>query len=113
MYGQQAIYLDIADGVTVNLDLGQYSRFGGRGGKATLYLSAELINQARVTVKFGSTDAITRGFVPVAVAAGRVVVPDDLIASGYGKPGDPITITVENTSAAAAACEIYGKLQIS
>lgn len=112
MFGQFNLYQDIPDDTTVNLDLEQYSRFGFRGGKATLYAAAELINQLRVTMKFGSTDAVSRGYVPLAVAQGRVLIPDDFFSEGHGGPGDPLQIIVENIGTAAAACEIYAKLII-
>lgn len=113
MYGQIALYQDIPDDTTVQIDLGQFNRFGARGGRCQLWAAAELINQLRATLKFGSTDALTRGFVPVAATAGRVSDIEDRIAHGFGAPLDPITLTVENIGTAAAACEIYAKLAIN
>lgn len=111
MFGQISVSQDIAQGATVDINLAPFDRFGASGGKASLYAVAEVVDDLVVTLLFGSTAAITRGALPVAVAAGRVVVPEDLIAWGFGAPNDPITLRVENIDAAAAAF-IWAKLVI-
>lgn len=111
MFGQVGFSQDIAQGVTVDINIAPFNRFGASGGKASLYAVAEVVDDLVATLLFGSTAAITRGAIPVAVAAGRVVIPEDLLAFGFGAPNDPITLRIENIDAAAAAF-IWGKLVI-
>jgi len=111
MFGQISVSQDIAQGATVDINLAPFDRFGARGGKASLYAGAEVVDDLVATLMFGSTAAITRGAIPVALAAGRVIVPQDLLAWGFGAPNDPITLRIENIDAAAAAF-IWAKLVI-
>jgi len=89
MFGQISVSEDIAQGATVDINLAPFDRFGARGGKASLYAVAEVVDDLVATLMFGSTAAITRGAIPVALAAGRVIVPQDLLAWGIGAPNDP------------------------
>ncbi len=110
MLGQVSIAQDIVANTATVIGLAPFDRFGARGGKASLYATAETILVLVASLMFGSTNAMVRGVIPVVTTTGVVTVPDDLMAWGYGAPLDPITLTVENTSGTAAF--VYAKLII-
>ncbi len=112
MFGQLSISQDIGIGATVDINLAPYDRFGPGGGKATLYATAETIDDLLGSLLFGSTSAIDRGAIPVAAAASRVQIPEDWFAEGFGAENDPLTLRIVNTDGTNAAF-LWAKLIIS
>ena len=110
MLGQVSLSQDIVANTSTVMSLAPFDRFGARGGKASLYATAETILALVASLMFGSTNAIVRGSIPVVTTAGVVEIPRNLMAYGFGAPLDPITVTIENITATAAF--VYMKLVI-
>jgi len=110
MLGQVSISQDIVANTSTIMVIAPFDRFGARGGKASLYATAETIDALVASLMFGSTLALNRGNITVNTTAGVVEIPRNLVAYGFGAPLDPITLTVENITGTAAF--VYLKLII-
>lgn len=95
---------------TTDVNLAPLDRFGSAGGRIRVYAAATAADQIRMTLLLGTDAVMDRGWVPVNGTAGRVVVPDDLFAEGFGAPHDPITLRLEET--AGATPTFYAKVII-
>ncbi len=111
-FGQLSISQDIAAGATVDINLAPYQRFGPEGGKATLYATAETIDDLLASLIFGSTSALDRGSIPVAIAASRVDIPEDWLSEGFGGANEVLTLRIVNTDGTNAAF-LWAKLIVS
>lgn len=107
--GSLRIFQDIAIAGDVNIDLEHLETAGPRGGRMTLYATAELTDALRVTLMAGPRTGVSRAHVNVVATAGRVQMPDDLLGSVLALPGERFTLRVVNHN--AAACEIYGLIR--
>lgn len=100
---------EIATVTTVaNLMTGSpFERVGGRGARVTVYMASDEATAANgalvtATVILGS-DILVRDGNPTTVGTGlELRVPDHLFASGIAAPGDPITVSVTNGTAATS-----------
>ncbi len=89
-----------AAGNTV-LDLSPFDRFGGRGGRLSVQvtaLAAEILTDLTFTVLVGSDVLINAG-VPSSAAVNTGPDNETPRITGFGAPADPITITLFNANA--------------
>jgi len=89
-----------ATGNTV-LDLSPFDRFGGRGGRVTVQVTAvaaEILTDLTFSVLVGSDVLINAG-VPSSAAANTGPDNETPKVQGFGAPADPITITLFNADA--------------
>jgi len=90
-----------ATGNTV-LDLSPFDRFGGRGGRVTVRVTAvaaEIVADLTFTVLVGS-DVLVNAGVPSSAAVNTGPDNETPAITGFGAPADPITITLFNANAA-------------
>jgi len=89
-----------AAGNTV-LDLSPFDRFGGRGGRLKVQVTAvaaEILTDLTFTVLIGS-DVLVNAGVPSSAAANTGPDNETPAITGFGAPADPITITLFNADA--------------
>jgi len=89
-----------ATGNTV-LDLSPFDRFGGRGGRVSVQVTAvaaEILTDLTFSVLVGSDVLINAG-VPSSAAANTGPDNETPKVVGFGAPADPITITLFNADA--------------
>lgn len=89
-----------AAGNTV-LDLSPFDRFGGRGGRVSVQvtaLAAEILTDLTFTVLVGSDVLINAG-VPSSAIVNTGPDNETPRITGFGAPADPITITLFNNNA--------------
>jgi len=84
------------------LDLSPFDRFGGRGGRVTVQvtaLAAQITTDLTFSVLVGSDVLINAG-VPSSAAVDTGPDNETPRIIGFGAPADPITITLFNANAA-------------
>ncbi len=94
----------IAANATQTIDLGPLSRMPA-AGQLEVFANCPTDGAIRMTVLLGTDIVEDRGFLNVAATTGRVQVPEDIAAQGFGASNDPITIRLENTSGAAVIAQ--------
>jgi hypothetical protein len=86
---------------TVEVSLGALRSIPHPGGRVTLYAVAATDGAIRCTLALGSETLVSRGFLSVPTSAGRVEIPQDMMAQGIGVGGDPVVLQLENVTGAA------------
>jgi len=84
------------------LDLSPFDRFGGRGGRLKVQVTAvaaEILAELTFTVLVGS-DVLVNAGVPSSAAVNTGPDNETPAITGFGAPADPITITLFNANAA-------------
>jgi len=85
----------------VVLDLSPFDRFGGRGGRLKVQvtaLAAEILAELTFSVLIGS-DVLLNAGVPSSAAINTGPDNETPSIQGFGAPADPITITLFNANA--------------
>ncbi len=99
---QQAM---LANQTGVEPSLGPLSRFPA-AGQLDVYAAASIASVVEITVLVGTDIVADRALVNINEIAGRLKIPDDLVASGRGNPNDPITIRLDNTAGGTPNVEL-------
>jgi hypothetical protein len=95
----------VAANSTVEVALGSLRSIPHPGGRVSLYAVSATDGAIRATLSLGSEALVQRGFLGVPAVAGRVEVPQDLVAQGIGVGGDPVVLLLENVTAGAVVAQ--------
>jgi len=90
---------------TITVELGSLRSIPMPGGRVSMYAIGAVDGAIRATLMLGSDTILSRGFLSPPAVAGRLAVPDDLVATGIGVGGDPVVLTLENTTAGAIVAQ--------
>ncbi len=87
-----------------DVNLAPFDRFAGRGGRATVRLTALATEEDNVTMRFMiGSDIIAEDYaVPAERNAGEGPVQSTQSVQGVGAPGDPINVRIFNSNATTA-----------